>query len=149
MGWCSAADLEKRLAAVEGISVDALDLQEYIDRAQTEIASELSGTYGIDTMTAWDSPTPPRIVQLTADLATIMFLKDKMADFTGRVGDSKSTYGFLEKLCTGKVELFDTANVMITRIGRGDSFNSDRLTPKFSVGDEGAGTIGDGTLDDY
>jgi hypothetical protein len=146
--WCDAdKDIKPRLEGIGGATTDSAVINEYIARAQTEIKSELSGTYSITTMIGWDSAIPPRIKQLTADLATLLYLKDKSADFSGRVGDSQSTYSFMKRVREGEIEIFTSANTIIARISRTSPAVPITKTAKFSMGDEIDGSIG--TLDDY
>jgi hypothetical protein len=103
-------------------------------------------------MIAWvytSNTVPPRIVQLTADLAALLFLKDKMADFSGRVGDREATYGFIKRLREKEVELYTAANVLIPRSTNVVTISNSNKTPIFSMGNEGEGTLGDGSLDGF
>jgi hypothetical protein len=146
--WCVVADVEKRLAAVGGLVIDEPEIEEYIDDAMAEIKSELSAAYPIATITAWSSAVPPRIAKLTADLASQMFLKDNVGDFTGRVGDRDSTYGFMKRLRDGEAEIYNASDEIISRTGSQVKFNKSGKTPIFSMGNEGDGTLGEGSLVD-
>jgi hypothetical protein len=147
--WCGATDVQIRLAAVGGSNFDTNEIAAYIVRAQDEIKSRLLAVYPVTTITGWNTTVPARIKMLTADLAALLLLKDKMADFTGRTGDSKATYGFMDDLIEGTAEIFDANSNPIARTSHKVSFSTSSKTPIFSMGNEGDDTLGDGSLDSY
>ena len=149
MPWCEVESIRSRIKPIEGLILkDDEEVSLYISNAENEVRSRIVEAYGADTLLGWDANgAPPRIIQLVEDLSILLILKDKMVDFTGRVGDSKATYGFLSELQDGTSSLTDSNGQIIGRVSSKIRFNQTGKTPLFSMGNEGDGSTG--TLDDF
>ena len=152
MAWCRATDIETRLRGVPGAYAgEGEETSGYISRAERLIQSKLLPLYGKTELDTWAgaSTTPSRIIDLTADMAALLILKDKIGDFKGRIGDRENTSRFLDELVNGEAELTGIDGNVIPRLTALTKFNKTSKTPIFSMGNEGDGTLGEGTLDDY
>jgi hypothetical protein len=152
MAWCLVGDIEQRLTGVPGAYPTNQDeVEGYISRAQRLIESKLLPLYGKGRLDLWLTAVtvPPRIIDLTADMAALLILKDKIGDFKGRIGDRENTSKFLDELVNGEAELMGVDGNIIPRVTALTKFNKTSKTPIFSMGNEGDGTLGEGTLDDY
>ena len=149
--FCELEDVNQRLARIVGKGFSSDDVEERITRAESTVKSRLMSAYGTGEIATWvdvDS-TPDVIKNLTADFAALYVKQDFIKDYKETPAEREQTYKLLDKLVEGFAEIFDSDGNVISRSGGGVQTNTGSKTNIFTMGNEGEGSLGSGTLDDY